>query len=96
VGYLGRLDPEKSPGLFLSMAESILADHPSARFVMMGYGSLERPLEKEAARRGLGKGVLQMAGGVFHDLPARLQVGKPHVWESQMMWSGILWSENLV
>ena len=39
VGFIARLAPEKSPGLFLMAAHALLAVAPHARFVMVGDGA---------------------------------------------------------
>lgn len=69
VAYMGRLDPEKSPGLFLHMAARVRATHPTARFQVIGYGYLRAALEQRARAMGLGPEVLSFAGQVYDDLP---------------------------
>jgi len=71
VGFLARLSPEKSPGLFVQMAEHIHRHYPSLpiRFIMIGDGSLYHPLITDARRRGLGPEVMHFPGGVYSGLP---------------------------
>ena len=40
VGFMGRLAPEKSVGLFLAAARTIATSWPSARFIVIGDGML--------------------------------------------------------
>ena len=40
VGFVARLAPEKSPGLFLAAAKDILRRFPFARFTVIGDGEL--------------------------------------------------------
>lgn len=51
VGFVARLAPEKSPGLFLMAAAEILQMYPFARFVVIGDGELRTYMEGLA--RGL-------------------------------------------
>ena len=44
IGFVARLEPEKSPGLFIRMA-ALLTDCRSCSFVMIGAGALREPLE---------------------------------------------------
>ncbi|CAM9228696.1 unnamed protein product, partial [Phaeothamnion confervicola] len=53
VGFVGRLSPEKSPGLFLLAAAAVHEQWPSARFVVVGDGPLRAPLVAQAARLGI-------------------------------------------
>lgn len=53
VGYVGRLAPEKGPGLFLAVAEVLAKLLPCAVFVIVGDGPLRLPLEAMAERLGL-------------------------------------------
>lgn len=55
VGYMGRLAPEKGPGLFLAVAARIAELIPSARFVVVGDGPLRPALEAMANRLGLAR-----------------------------------------
>eukprot|EP01041_Mallomonas_annulata_P002333 gene2333-4537_t len=45
VGFIARLSPEKSPGLFLMTAHELLQLNPFMRFVMVGDGDLMSHLE---------------------------------------------------
>ena len=58
VAFVGRLEPEKSPGLFIKMAAKLMSTAPECRvrkckFVVLGAGSLRKPLEELAARVGV-------------------------------------------
>lgn len=55
VGFVGRLAPEKGPGLFLAVAEALAKLLPSAVFVVVGDGPLRIALEAAAERRGLAR-----------------------------------------
>ena len=48
VGYVGRLSPEKNPGLFLHVAALVRASAPDTRFVIIGDGPLREELERLA------------------------------------------------
>jgi glycosyltransferase involved in cell wall biosynthesis len=53
VGSLGRLDPEKRPGLLVEAFAGVAAKRPELRLVVAGDGSRGRELENEAQRRGV-------------------------------------------
>jgi glycosyltransferase involved in cell wall biosynthesis len=69
VGFLGRLDTEKSPGLFIHMAALVAKTFANARFLVIGYGPLREPLEREARRLGLAEDALVFAGPLHAELP---------------------------
>lgn len=50
VGFVARLAPGKSPGLFLMAAHLLLQTHPHARFTVVGEGELRESLEAMAVR----------------------------------------------
>jgi len=69
VGFVARLEPEKSPGLFLHLAKRLGSDRYD--FVVIGDGSLRERLEDLA--RGLGLRKVTFAGALYGDeLPAAL------------------------
>lgn len=53
VGIVGRLFPIKNHALFLEAAARIVAANPTARFVIVGDGSLRMALEKQARQLGI-------------------------------------------
>ncbi|CAM9914424.1 unnamed protein product, partial [Scytosiphon promiscuus] len=53
VGFAGRLAPEKSPGLFMVVAQALAELIPSAIFVVVGDGPLKLDLEATAERLGI-------------------------------------------
>eukprot|EP00936_MAST-01D_sp_MAST-1D-sp1_P001758 g1758.t1 len=93
VAFVGRLDPEKSPALFVRAAALVRRRRPSARFVLIGDGDLRPALEMLAEALGLGsrgqgsgRGALRFLGARFHDeLPGLLAgvaaVCLPSQWE---------------
>ena len=58
VGTVGRLDFQKAPLDFVRMAALVAAEHPSARFMMVGEGALLDDARREA--RALGVDILFM------------------------------------
>jgi glycosyltransferase involved in cell wall biosynthesis len=48
IGTVGRLDPQKAPLDFVRMASIVAASHPTARFVMVGEGTLLERARSEA------------------------------------------------
>ena len=44
VGFVGRLDPEKGPDIFLQVAEYVHRSRPDIHFVIAGEGSMRRDL----------------------------------------------------
>jgi len=62
VGFMGRLAPEKSPGLFLATCAAVARAWPGASFVVVGDGPLRLPLEAFARRLGL---EVSFVGGVY-------------------------------
>lgn len=53
IGTAGRLEPQKGLDLFISAMPAILERLPKARFVVVGFGSLEAALKEQAARLGV-------------------------------------------
>jgi glycosyltransferase involved in cell wall biosynthesis len=62
VAFVGRLEATKDPLLFVEVAAAARAAGTPARFVMYGTGSLDGEVRAAAARHGLGKDVLTLAG----------------------------------
>lgn len=61
VGFVGRLDPEKGPDMFLRAMAHVRHQRPDAHFVMVGDGMLADGLPGLAKQLGLG-GRLHLAG----------------------------------
>jgi glycosyltransferase involved in cell wall biosynthesis len=57
VGFVGRLEVEKGPDLFLRAALSVRTQWPTARFVLVGEGSMLKTLQTFADRFGLADAV---------------------------------------
>ncbi len=53
IGFVGRLDHEKGPDLFLRVAEFIHQQKPAVHFVVAGDGSMRKELIKLSRRLGL-------------------------------------------
>ena len=68
IGFVGRLSAEKGPDVFLSMALSVRALRPQARFVVVGDGPMLAGLQLFAARFGLADAV--HFAGVQDDMPS--------------------------
>lgn len=55
VGYVGRLDFQKNPKMFLRVAKLIIDKNPNIRFLMIGFGAWDRSGESiKAMIRNLG------------------------------------------
>lgn len=52
---MGRLAPEKGPGLFLAVANELASLMPSARFVIVGDGTLRHAVESLADELGIAR-----------------------------------------
>jgi len=57
VGFVGRLSPEKNPGLFVRAAALVRKRHPRVRFVVVGEGPLRGEVEAEARALGLSRAI---------------------------------------
>ncbi len=58
VAFLARLEPQKDPATFLQAAARVAERAPSARFLVIGGGTLEGVLRREARALGLGSRVV--------------------------------------
>lgn len=54
IGTVARLHRQKGVGHFIRAAEAVVRAKPSATFVVVGGGPLEKSIREEIARRGLG------------------------------------------
>lgn len=70
IGYVGRLAPEKSPGLILYSARHLLLTHYQSdiRFKIIGDGVLLPYLRELARELGIENHV-EFCGGIYEDLP---------------------------
>jgi colanic acid/amylovoran biosynthesis glycosyltransferase len=55
VGHLARLEPQKDPHTFLHAAATVAEQAPNVSFLVVGGGSLQEDLEREARTIGLGE-----------------------------------------
>ncbi|GLV47209.1 hypothetical protein TJA_03830 [Thermus sp. LT1-2-5] len=53
VGFVGRLDPQKSPQTLLKAFAKVAREHPKARLVIVGRGALEGELKRLAEELGV-------------------------------------------
>jgi glycosyltransferase involved in cell wall biosynthesis len=70
VGLLARLEPQKDPSTFLRAAAMIGQKLPAVSFLVVGGGSLQQDLEREA--RALGLGTRIIFTGPRRDVPRLL------------------------
>jgi glycosyltransferase involved in cell wall biosynthesis len=70
VGIVAALRPEKNHELFLEMARRVVAQLPSARFIIIGDGPCRERLEQRARELGLASHVLFL--GMRDDVPRLL------------------------
>jgi glycosyltransferase involved in cell wall biosynthesis len=68
--YVGRLDREKNLALLLEAFERVAAGHPTVELVLVGRGTWESALRRQAARLPSGSRV-RFAGGVPHEAVVR-------------------------
>lgn len=73
VGFVGRLAPEKSPGLFLLLARALSERYPSIRFVLIGDGVVRPMLERLASLLGIANR-LTFTGWLSDKLPSVLSM----------------------
>lgn len=86
IGFVARLSPEKSPGLFLQAAYEILQRYPFARFTFVGDGILSDSLKQLAQRLRIDWAVTFL-GWVSEDLPPLLRTFDIVVNPSLRAWS---------
>jgi len=72
VAFIGRLAPQKNPGLFLEMAQAILRSGLKCGFLMVGDGPLRATLTDQARTLGIQEAV--RFTGVRNDVPRILRV----------------------
>lgn len=72
MGFIGRLAPEKSLGVVLRAAATVMKEVPGARFLMVGSGAETRPLQKLAGELGISDRVT-FTGAVAHSEVAHYQ-----------------------
>lgn len=86
LGTIGRLDTMKGHIYLLRAIPTIWESFPSAHFVIMGKGPLERFLQDEAERLGLLRNKQLHFTGFMLDAPAKMReldlLVHPAVWES--------------
>lgn len=58
VGFVARLEPQKDPDTFLRAAAHLAAKLPNVSFLVIGGGSLQRDLERQASRLGISERVI--------------------------------------
>lgn len=67
IGTVGMLRPEKALELLIEVTDTLRAEHPGLRTLIVGYGDERAMLEAEIARRGLEEAVLLL--GYRDDVP---------------------------
>jgi glycosyltransferase involved in cell wall biosynthesis len=72
VGFIGRLVPQKNPGLFLEMAQAVLRSGLKCGLLLVGGGPLSATLGEQARNLGIEKSV--RFAGVRNDVPRILGV----------------------
>ena len=75
VGFVGRLDTEKNPLMFVQMAERLRYRHPDVVFVLIGEGPLRAPLQERVQAMGAAETIV-FAGNQtsMRDVYAALEV----------------------
>lgn len=58
IGFVGRLEPQKAPGVLIDAFARLVTEIPRAKLVMVGSGSLEFQLRQQAAMAGVDSQVL--------------------------------------
>lgn len=71
VAFIGRLVPQKNPGLFLEMAQAVLRSGLKCGFVLVGDGPLRATLSDQARTLGIQEAV--RFTGVRNDVPRILR-----------------------
>jgi glycosyltransferase involved in cell wall biosynthesis len=81
VTQIGNFKPQKAPLDFVRMAAEVATPVPSARFVMVGEGSLRPRAEALARRLGVGEKIVFC--GWWDDVPALLSASRVSVMSSR-------------
>ena len=68
IAFASRLEPDKNPMLYLEAAREVLTDHPSARFHLLGEGSLVSEIMQYIADNNLSENV----NFTFHKDPPQI------------------------
>jgi glycosyltransferase involved in cell wall biosynthesis len=71
VAFIGRLAPEKNPGLFLEMAQAVLRSGLKCAFLVVGDGPLRATLSEQVRQLGIAASVRFV--GVRSDVPRILR-----------------------
>jgi len=87
VGFVARLAPEKSPGLFVRAAALVAQARPSVRFVVVGDGPMRVHLEALADRLGVGPAFTFVGWVTPEDQPKTLRGIDVLVNPSLRVWS---------
>lgn len=85
VAFIGRLVPQKNPGLFLEMAQAVLRSGLKCGFLLVGDGPLRATLADQARTLGIQEAV--RFTGVRNDVPRILRVADLLVLTSD--WEGL-------
>ncbi|MBI5629358.1 MAG: glycosyltransferase family 4 protein [Elusimicrobia bacterium] len=85
ISSVGNLKPQKNPGDFVSMAETVLRSFPEAEFVFVGDGPLRSRLECRILASGLGNRLRLL--GWRRDVPEILAASDVFVLTS--LWEGL-------
>lgn len=72
VAFIGRLVPQKNPGLFLEMAQAVLQSGLKCGFVLVGDGPMRIRLREQAHNLGIEESIRFI--GVRNDVPRILRV----------------------
>lgn len=72
VAFIGRLVPQKNPGLFLEMAQAVLQSGLKCGFVLVGDGPMRISLREQAHNLGIEESIRFI--GVRNDVPRILRV----------------------
>lgn len=68
IGFVGRLTPEKNPGLFIMTAHALLQKYPNVRFLVIGEGILKDSLIDLTYRLNI-NWAFQFTGWIQDELP---------------------------
>jgi conjugative relaxase-like TrwC/TraI family protein len=67
IGHVGRFEPQKNHEFFLQVAAEIVRREPAAHFLLIGEGSLQPAVRRQAERLGIADRVIMT--GVCSDVP---------------------------